>query len=934
MSRAIIVDDDRQNLYFLRSLLNASGFEVEEAAHGIEALEKARRRPPDIVISDLLMPEQDGFTLLRHWKADERLKSIPFVVYTATYVDPRDERFVLDLGADAFILKPAEPEAFLGQIRDVLKQQQMGKSADPARPRGDEVALLEKYGEVVERKLREKASAFELANQELRAEIAVREKTEQALRESEDRYRRLFHAFADPILVYDRETLRYVAVSDSAVAHYGYSREEFLQMTAKDIRPPDEVPAFLKAIAVQRSERGDYGVWRHRKKSGEIIDVEISAFGLEFDGRPAFMVHARDVTEARRVEAEAARMNDLLRAVAEGTPDSVFVKDQQGKYLLLNAAAARAVGQPAEEVIGKYDSEIFGPEDAATVIASDELVMRTNQAQTVEEQLRLDGKTRFFQTIKAPHRNAKGEVIGVIGIARDVTEKKLAEQALRLRDRAIQAVSQGLIITDPNQSGNPIIFVSPSFERITGYSSEEALGKNCRFLQGKETDQETVQAMRDAIAERRPCVVDILNYRKDGSPFWNSLSIDPVFDESGAVLYFVGVQNDITERKTLEEQLRRAQKMEAVGRLAGGVAHDFNNLLTIIMGYSELLLAHPELSPSLQELVNAISEAGNRAATLTRQLLGFSRQTIMQPQVIDLNAVIASTAKLLRRLIGEDIEFTTVLAPELNRVKVDPGQLDQVLMNLVVNARDAMPTGGKLTIETASVELSEEYAATHLDVKPGRYVMLAITDTGCGMTAEVKSRLFEPFFTTKKIGEGTGLGLPVVLGIVQQSGGSINVYSEPGHGTTFKIYLPAVDDPATPKNPTATSRAHGTETVLLVEDEEAVRSLAAMSLRQQGYEVLTADCGQDALRVAMRRQGPLDLLLTDVVMPNVSGPALADAIKARFPRLRVLYMSGYTDDAVVRHGLLEANVSFIQKPFTPIELARKVRQVLDRPGVP
>ena len=410
-------------------------------------------------------------------------------------------------------------------------------------------------------------------------------------------------------------------------------------------------------------------------------------------------------------------------------------------------------------------------------------------------------------------------------------EKKLLQleqtnRELRLRDRAIQAVSQGILITDPIQPDNPIIYANAGFERMTGYRPDEVIGRNCRFLQGKDTDRETVKTLREAIAAGRACSVEIRNYRKNGEPFWNALSVNPVCDDKGTLAYFVGVQADVTDHRNLEQQLRHAQKMEAVGQLAGGVAHDFNNLLCIISSYSQLLLAMPEVRDFMRESIKEISAAGERAASLTRQLLGFSRKTLLQPQVLDLNAVLDETAKMLRRLIGEDILLTTVLDPKISRIKADPGLLNQVLLNLAINARDAMPKGGKLTIETTTVVLSEDYAGKHLDCKAGNHVMLAMTDTGCGMTPDVMARIFEPFFTTKGVGKGTGLGLAMVHGIVQQSGGCIHVYSEPGRGTTFKIYFPAATEHRR-------SRAirfqqigpRGTETILLVEDNAAVRAL-------------------------------------------------------------------------------------------------------------
>jgi len=390
------------------------------------------------------------------------------------------------------------------------------------------------------------------------------------------------------------------------------------------------------------------------------------------------------------------------------------------------------------------------------------------------------------------------------------------------------------------------------------------------------------------------------------------------------------------DRTRLEEQLRQAHKMEAIGRLAGGIAHDFNNLLTVINGYSELVLNSLGANLHARKNVEQIKKAGRRAATLTRQLLAFSRRQVLQLRVLDLNAVVTNFEAMLQPLIGEDILLEAVLQPGLGLVKVDPGQIEQIILNLTVNARDAMPEGGKLTIETANVELDEAYARRHVSVRPGPYVMLAISDTGCGMDAETQARIFEPFFTTKEHGKGTGLGLATVYGIVKQSGGNIWVYSEPGKGTTFKIYLPRVEgvaegsEPAHPRS----SILRGSETILLVEDEDMVRSLAREILEAHGYAVSEARDSTEALRVCHTHSGSIHLLVTDVVMPGMSGRELAARLGTIHPETKVLYMSGYTDDAVVRHGVLNAGLAFLQKPFTANAFLCKVREVLDSTSSP
>ncbi|HEX4608985.1 MAG TPA: ATP-binding protein, partial [Urbifossiella sp.] len=408
-------------------------------------------------------------------------------------------------------------------------------------------------------------------------------------------------------------------------------------------------------------------------------------------------------------------------------------------------------------------------------------------------------------------------------------------------------------------------------------------------------------------------------------------SISPVRNEGGRVTHFVGVLTDVTGRRQLEEKLRQSQKMDAIGRLAGGVAHDFNNLLTIINGYSDLLLERLPPEDPDHELIAEIRLAGERSAGLTRQLLTFSRQQILAPRVMNLNDVLADTEKLLRRLLGEDVRLATAPDPGLWTVRADPGQMEQVLMNLAVNARDAMPTGGRLTVETRNVDLDETYAEAHAEARPGPHVLLAVSDTGCGMPPDLIARIFDPFFTTKDPGTGTGLGLATVHGIVKQSGGHIEVYSEVGIGSTFKVYLPrgeGVNPEAGPRSTLHSSPA-GTGTILLVEDEDALRVFSQRILAGCGYTVLDAADGAEAIRLAAEHAGPLDLLVTDVVMPGANGRAVAEAVVARHPEARVLFVSGYTDDAVVRHGILQAGVNFLQKPFSPAALARKVGEILD-----
>jgi signal transduction histidine kinase len=445
--------------------------------------------------------------------------------------------------------------------------------------------------------------------------------------------------------------------------------------------------------------------------------------------------------------------------------------------------------------------------------------------------------------------------------------------------------------------------------------------------EGDPTNREQIRAF--IRAGYRLADSETREHDRDGRPrvFLNNIV---GFIEDGHLVRVWGMQRDVSEQRHLEEQFRQAQKMEAVGQLAGGIAHDFNNLLTAILGNTQLLLRDLPPGDAKRGDVEEIRKASERAASLTRQLLAYSRRQMLQPEVLDLNVVVAEMDKMLRRLIGEHIALVTSLAPDLGRVRADPNQIEQVIVNLAVNARDAMPEGGKLTIQTCNVELDDSFTQAHLGSVPGSYALLTVTDTGAGMDASVRAHLFEPFFTTKEVGKGTGLGLATVYGIVKQSGGYISVYSEPAHGTAFKIYLPRISPaPSSSVPQPKTGAARGSETILVVEDESAVLTLSRRALEAQGYVVLAASDGPAALRLVERHGGTIHLLVTDVVMPGLSGHELAGKLAVLRPGIRVLYMSGYPGDAVVQHGTLPEGSAFLQKPFSPDGLARKVRDVLD-----
>lgn len=476
-----------------------------------------------------------------------------------------------------------------------------------------------------------------------------------------------------------------------------------------------------------------------------------------------------------------------------------------------------------------------------------------------------------------------------------------------------------------------VLEVNRRTETLFGRPRLRLVGRLYTELLPAADSDRTREAFEQLLAGSAVTADNVALRRVDGRATYVDLSATAVM--VGTEQLALVIAHDASTRHSLEQQLRQAQKMEAVGRLAGGIAHDFNNLLTIINGYGELLRNRLSADDPGSPMIGEIVKAGQRAATLTRQLLAFSRQQVIAPRVLDLNIVIADMSQMVARLIGEDVVLTTLLAPEPAHIKADPGQVEQVLMNLVVNARDAMPQGGRVTIETRLVKLDDQYMRLHPQVHAGTYVYLGVSDTGCGMTPEIKARLFEPFFTTKEIDKGTGLGLATVYGIVKQAGGHIEVYTEPGLGSKFKLYFPWMAPAQADRGAAGPAAAppRGHETILLVEDEEAVRALSRFVLLDSGYTVLEARHGEDALRLAEEHQGPLHLLVTDVVMPKVSGSELARRLRLVRPGLRVLYLSGYTSDAVIHHGVQEEGAAFLQKPFTPRALAQKVREVLDAP---
>ncbi|PWB67416.1 MAG: hypothetical protein C3F14_02245 [Deltaproteobacteria bacterium] len=634
--------------------------------------------------------------------------------------------------------------------------------------------------------------------------------------------------------------------------------------------------------------------------------------------------------EHKRAEEALRQSEATLKTFLEAIPETALLINLDGTIAAANRGVLEGVGLDSGEIVGRNALDYSAPDLVESRKARIAEVVRTGEPAVFEDTSVASGRTHINYV--HPVRDEAGRVSRVAVVGLDITERKSSEEALRRSEEQsrtlVDSARDMIFALSPD---GLFVALNPAFEKLTGWPREEWIGKPFAEVLHADDVPAAQELFAMSLRSEPPPNAQFRFRSREGGYLVGEMTAN-VPGQDGRLL---GIVRDITDRVRLEDQLRQAQKMEAVGRLAGGVAHDFNNLLTAIGGYSELLLSDLAPGDPRRADVEEIKKATERAASLTRQLLAFSRKQVLQPKVLDLNAVVGNLDRMLRRLIGEDLDLVTVLKPGLWNVQVDPGQVEQVIMNIVVNARDAMPDGGKVTIETGNVALDDRYVRQHPVVKPGDYVLLAISDTGTGMDEETKNRLFEPFYTTKDKGKGTGLGLSTVYGIVKQSGGYIWVYSEIGKGASFKVYLPRYGGSPGEARPeeSPVSPSQGRETVLLVEDEAMVRLLVRNILEGNGYTVLEASDGEEAISIGGGHAAPIHLILTDVVMPKMCGREAAETLAPRLPGVKVLYMSGYTDEAIVRHGVLETGIPFLEKPFTPVSLLRKVRQVLDAPGI-
>ena len=799
--KVLIVDDIKENIYMLKSLFQGYGYNVETAADGVEALEKASREDFDIIVSDILMPRMDGFQLCREVKKDEKLKKIAFVFYTATYTEPSDEEFALSLGAERFIVKPIDPDDFMKIMEDVVKSYEMGKLAATKTAIEDETIYLKEYNERLIKKLEDKMLDLEKMNK--------------ILKESEEKYRNLIDNANDIVIVFDRNGC------------INFVNPQFYRLT-----------------------------------------------GYTAD------------------EAKGMHLNKLIHPDDLKMVISCFNKRLAGKKVPKNYEA---------RIMSKAGETIY-IDNSASAIKKDD------------------------------------QITGVLMIMRDISKRKRAEEEIRMLAHTFKSINDCVNISDMD---NNIISVNRAFCDVYGYKKEEIIGKNTSVLWSPLTPKEVTSEILPQTL-KGGWQGELYNRRKDGSDFPIYLSTSVIRDENGKPIAMVGVSREITEQKLVQEekeklqaQLLHAQKMEAIGTLAGGVAHDFNNLLTVIQGHTELTMMDLSEDDPIYHDMKEVYRASVRAANLTRQLLLFSRQQSMELIPLNINEIIDNLLKMLQRLIGENIAIKTYLQTDLWAVRADAGNIEQVVTNIAVNARDAMPEGGEITILTENIHLDEDDCRNIIDARPGNFVRLVIEDTGNGMDEETAKRIFEPFFSTKGPGKGTGLGLSVVYGIIKQHNGWINVYSEPGQGSIFKIYLPAVqikadkiDDSEISLKSLERYKGKG-ERILFVEDEAKIRNLAEKTLRTNGYIVFTATSAEEALNLFEQEQENFNLVFSDIVLPRQTGLHLIEQLLSRKPDLLVILSSGYSNQKSLRQSIQEKGIRFLQKPYSLSNFLRTIREVLD-----
>ncbi len=923
--KVLLIDDSQAFYEVIRDMLttvDGRDYHLDWAATFDAGMEALLSNEHHVCLLDFVLGDGDGLALLR--EVGERGCSTPVVMLTGQGARRIDIE-AIRAGATDYVEKlDVSPPVLERTIRHAIVRRRAEEALRQAR-------------DALEDRVRERTAELTKTVSALGAEIAERKRIEKALRESEARFRNLMEHLPGVAIQGYQTDGKVVFWNKASEEVYGYSADEAIGKYLGDLIIPEDIKPLLEKALVLGAEAENSGEFMPSgecdllRKDGSLVPVYSihTAVCVRGSANLLFCIDV-DLSERKKVEDALRKSETEYRLLAENQKDVVLTISPEGILTYCSPALKELAGYEPEEVVGNHFSEYLTSENDRTRAelaigrAFSEQVSGTFEFVLISR----SGDAIPVEITEKPLVDA-GKVVALQCVLRDVTERRRAEEtAVRLAE-AVEHAGEAILITDSDGS---IQYVNPAFTEVTGYTREEALARTPRFLKSGEHDEAFYHALWATISSGEVWQGRMVNKRKDGTLYREDATISPVRDPSGVIVNYVSVNRDITKEVELEQQLTQAQKLESVGRLAGGVAHDFNNLLSPILGYAEMALAKLDPNDPMYSDFAHIRDAGQRATDLVRQLLAFGRKQMMAMRATDLNEVVTGVEPMLRRLIGEDIEVVARLASSLYQVTADHSQIEQVIMNLAVNARDAMPKGGALAIETANVVIDAERDEAHPGVPPGQYATFTVRDTGHGIDQEALAHIFEPFYTTKELGKGTGLGLATAYGIISQHKGHIRVETEPERGTAFIIYVPRSD--AGPVKDTESSVAgrgcEGSETILVVEDEEMVRKLAGDVLAAHGYNVLQASHAQEALSLADKHPDTIHLLLTDVIMPQVNGKQLFEQLVKLREDLRVVFMSGYTDEVIADHGVLDAGIHFLQKPFSPRSLTQAVRDALDQ----